>query len=355
MNTPNLLTLSGLAGLLMLIACGGDGEGDPTGEEIPTYSVTGTVLDFSTGEALDGQASVTIDGLSPPPQITTTGADFLIRNVPLHSVFQILASAPPEYRSTYNPAVEVTEDNLEDIQITVISEAYLADMQAQLGVTPAPGTSILMGRLIDENGDPQAGVPGTAFDLDNAIDGPHFLDDQLLPDPDLSASSASGYFVLYNVPSGLIRVTSKDESYGMSMADSPVAATALTLADVRVGADVQKPPDLPQVVSFSEHVAPALIRRGCDRCHDGGGIGKDLGGLHLNGADEKMYKELVEEVSQRHGVTRVITEPAAASLLLTMPSKEEPPDVHPNITFASPDDADYLLILAWIEQGALKN
>ncbi len=355
MNTSSVLTLSSLVGLLMLAACGGDDdETEPTGE-IPSFSVTGTVFDFATGEALDAQASVTVDGLSPPPQITTTGAEFLIRNVPLHSVFQILASAPPDYRSTFNPAVEVTEENLEDIQVTAISESYMADMRAAFAVDPAPDTSILIGRLVDDNGAPQAGVPGDAFDLDAAIAGPYFLDDQRVPDPDLSASSASGYFVLYNVPSGLIRVTSKDEAYGMSMADSPVAATAVTLADVQVGQDVQAPPDLPQVVSFSQHVAPALLRRGCDACHDGGGIGKDLGGLHLNGADEKMYKELVEEVSQRHGVTRVIAEPAAESLLLTMPSREDPPDVHPNITFASADDPDYQLILAWIEQGAPNN
>ncbi len=90
-------------------------------------------------------------------------------------------------------------------------------------------------------------------------------------------------------------------------------------------------------------------------CHDGNGIGKDLGGLHLNGADEKMYKELAEEVSENHGTLRVDRNNPAQSLMLTMPGREDPPDVHPNVTFASADDPDYQMILAWITEGALKN
>ena len=198
------------------------------------------------------------------------------------------------------------------------------------------------------------GVPGTAFDLDVGIAGPFFLDADRNPDSALSESSASGYFVIYNVPEGLTRVTSKDEAYGMIMADSPVAAAAVTLADVVVG-DGSDIPDIPQVVSFSDDVAPSFIRRGCDACHNGNGPGKDLGGLHLNGSAEKMYKEIATEISQRHNKLRVDVENPADSLLLTLPSREDPPDIHPNITYASVDDPDYQLILRWIEQGANLN
>lgn len=38
-----------------------------------------------------------------------------------------------------------------------------------------------------------------------------------------------------------------------------------------------------------------------------------------------------------------------------MPSAEDPPDGHPNITFASPLDPDYLTILVWIREGAKDN
>lgn len=40
------------------------------------------------------------------------------------------------------------------------------------------------------------------------------------------------------------------------------------------------------------------------------------------------------------------------SLVLTMPSRETPPDAHPNVTFTGPLDPDYLLLLVWIREGA---
>ena len=43
------------------------------------------------------------------------------------------------------------------------------------------------------------------------------------------------------------------------------------------------------------------------------------------------------------------------SLVLTMPSAENPPDSHPNITFTGPEDADYLKLLVWIREGAKNN
>jgi hypothetical protein len=38
-----------------------------------------------------------------------------------------------------------------------------------------------------------------------------------------------------------------------------------------------------------------------------------------------------------------------------MPSPEDPPDAHPNVTFASPADPDYLMLLGWITDGAPQN
>ena len=43
------------------------------------------------------------------------------------------------------------------------------------------------------------------------------------------------------------------------------------------------------------------------------------------------------------------------SQLLTYPSREDPPDRHPNVTFTSPLDPDYLKILVWIREGAKDN
>jgi hypothetical protein len=43
------------------------------------------------------------------------------------------------------------------------------------------------------------------------------------------------------------------------------------------------------------------------------------------------------------------------SLVLTMPSREDPPDAHPNVTFTSALDPDYLKLLVWIREGAKQN
>jgi hypothetical protein len=50
-----------------------------------------------------------------------------------------------------------------------------------------------------------------------------------------------------------------------------------------------------------------------------------------------------------------VTAAPETSLLLTMPSREDPPDRHPNVTFTSTLDRDYQLIRVWIAEGARQN
>jgi hypothetical protein len=112
-------------------------------------------------------------------------------------------------------------------------------------------------------------------------------------------------------------------------------------------------PGLPQTFSFKNDVEPMFTRRGCDACHSGKEIGKDLGGLDLDG--KNVYQEVTREVSDHYRVLRVDGRAPEASLMLTLPLAENPPDSHPNATFLTTDDPDYLLLLAWIEEGALDN
>jgi hypothetical protein len=107
---------------------------------------------------------------------------------------------------------------------------------------------------------------------------------------------------------------------------------------------------LPSNVSFATQVFPIFAKRGCKACHSGNGPGKDLGGLTLDGSTNLAYRELVEE-----DPTRVRTQMPETSLVLTMPSREDPPDRHPNVTFTSANDPDYLTILVWIREGAKNN
>jgi hypothetical protein len=82
---------------------------------------------------------------------------------------------------------------------------------------------------------------------------------------------------------------------------------------------------------------------GCANCHTLGGIGAVL-------QFDLPVAEAHAAILARPGV---IAPPATAaqSLLLTKPLYEDPPN-HPNATFLTPLDPDYLVILEWIEQGA---
>lgn len=337
-------------------ACGDDGTdlvGEGDGDEVVPLSISGSLVDFSTGERLAGSATVSTDGLSPPPTISVTGADFEIEGIPPYSNFHLLVGSPPNYRSTYSVIVETSETSQSGLVFETLSEDFIDSLYASFGVTPKEDTSLIVARLIDAGGEPVPDVPASAFALEIGMEGPFFLDADKQPDPALTSSTSSGYVVVFQVVPGLVSLVADEAAQvSMTMADSPVASRAATLAEILVqdGAIV-----IPTDVSFSQQVAPIFENRGCVVCHSGSGIGKDLGGVHFNGESQKIYKELVEEISANHGITRVDLEDPANSLVLTMPSKEEPPDAHPNSTFLSSSDPDYLLILGWIQEGALNN
>jgi len=358
------------AAALILTACGGDdgdsagsgdtgtpGAGSTTGGSSPVagHKVSGTVVDFETGAPVAGGATISTAGLTPPPTVSVTGADFSITGVAPHSVFHLLSGAPPDHRSTYDAAVSVEDADVTGIEAAVVSEAFLTGLQTGFAVSPAPGTGVVLAHVVDDTGAPKAGVPASAFTLNGAA-APHaplFLDDAKKPSSTLKATSASGYVVFYDVPAGLTTFGAATGSgVGFEAASAPAAATTVTLIELVVTAGEVA---IPTGVSFASDVVPIFSKRGCDQCHSGNSIGADLGELTLNGSAKLIHKELTEEISPNHMTTRVNLEDPPASLVLRMPSFEDPPDAHPNATFASPTDPDYLTLLGWIKEGAKEN
>ena len=328
-------------------------DGDGGTDVVETLSIGGSLVDFATGEALTGGATVSTDGIVPAPTVSITGASFQIEGIPPFSNFHLLVGSPPDYRSTYSVVVQTENTDLSGLTFETLSEDFIDSLYSTFGVTAADGTSLVIAKLVDDQGAAQADVPAAAFALEVGQEGPFFLAPDRSADAALTQSSSSGYVVVFNVAPGLVSfVADEAADVSMVMADSPVAARAATLAEIVVqnGAIV-----VPTGVSFSQQIVPIFDNRGCVLCHSGSGIGKDLGGLHLNGEANKMYKELVQEISDIHAKTRVDLEVPEASLMLTLPSKEDPPDVHPNSTFLSNADPDYLLLLGWIQEGALNN
>lgn len=346
-------TLSVLLACVFAAACSGEGDTPPGPDPIDSYSLSGTALDFETGAPLAGSATISTTGIQPPPTVSTTGAEFTIAGIPPFSVFHVLSGSPPDYRSTYNMAITVENADLDGAEVHVVSEAHLARLLTTFGITPQPGTGILIARATDSTGAGKAGVPAAAFQLDVAADGPYFLNMDKSPAPAATATTDSGYVVFFDVTPGLVTPSATAGSgYSISGAASPVAQNVVSLAELLVS---DGPPPLPTNVSFAGDVFPIFARRGCETCHSGGGIGRDLGNLTLDGSTNLVHRELTEEISPNFAMTRVNLQTPAESLLLTMPSLETPPDPHPNATFTSDTDPDYQIILAWIEEGALNN
>src|SRR4030095_10059402 len=83
--------------------------------------VSGQIVDFKSDAPVEGSASISTSGLQPQPTITTNGATFTLDVVPEYSVFHVLASVPPTHRATYSPAIEVTNTDLENVELPAVS------------------------------------------------------------------------------------------------------------------------------------------------------------------------------------------------------------------------------------------
>jgi hypothetical protein len=331
-------------------ACGGDNS-PPAGPLGGSLDVAGRVVDFESGNALTSAASVSTVGLLPSPKITVEGAEFVIEGVPEYSAFQILASSAPTHRPTYSPAIEVTTAGRDDVTAYAVSETFLAGLATGFGVTPSAARGVLLLRLIDANGNPKADVARSNIVLAGIGDAsaPSFLDANMAPDTAATTSSASGWVVIFEVPPGVVSLgVAANATATLEMASSPVGAAAVTIASAVVTDGAPMP--LPTNVSFSQTVFPIFQDRGCVGCHSGSGPGRDLGGLQLNGGANLVHRELTVE-----NPLRARTDEPELSLVLTMPSAEDPPDRHPNITFTGPQDPDYIKILVWLREGAKNN
>ena len=329
----------------VLTACNFDSDAGPVGGAL---TVKGNVVDFQTGAALGVMATISTSGLAPTPKVTPQGAAFTIENVPENSAFQILAEAQPTHRATFSQAVVVTSDDVSGVKAPAVSEAFLASLATAFAVTPSATKGILFVHLLDAAGKPRAGVPAASLQI-TGVALPKFLDANLMPASAATVSSSSGWAVFFDVPTGVVSINQPaGAAVTLDMALSPMNPATVTIADAKVTDGARL---LPTNVSFATQIVTIFQTRGCQACHSGGGIGKDLGGLTLDGPSSKIYKELVEERPN----TRVRVTTPEASLVLTMPSRESPPDGHPNVTFTGPQDPDYLKLLVWIREGAKEN
>jgi hypothetical protein len=328
-----------------------------------TLAVSGSVVDFQTGDPVY-DASVTTLGLNPVSDGSIIGTDYLLYSPP-YSAFHILAGAEPLYMLTVGAPVQVDGDALEDVPAETIRHAYISLLAGSFGITPAPGTAIVFAQAVNEYGIARADVSADLLELADAptARGPYFLDDMLGPAPGQTRTGERGYFVLFDVPEGAATFATPVGSDYTITGTSPTYRDAVTIMKVEVadGGATPPPPGEPPpgeppppggVVSFSTDILPIFSRNGCTVCHSSGGEGYDQGGLNLVGAPADIHGELTVEVSPNFAEPRVNLATPTESLVLTMPSFEDPPDEHPNAIFLDTYHPDYQLLRTWIEQGA---
>ncbi len=338
--------LSWVLGCATLVAACGV-EGGASTEE--TVKVTGRVVDFATGQPVAGAVTLGTSGLLPSPTVEVDGAGFVIPRVPASSVFHIETSVPPDYAPTVG-AITVGSEDL-PVDLPAVAQTFLAQASTAFNVTRNSGRGMLLVQLVNDAGVPRAGILGSSvtFYGDPDAKGPFFLGDDQAPVAAATATAAKGWVMYLEIDPALVGLrAATGANLTIDMPESPITAGAVTVvrATVTDGMFIA-----PKNVSFSQMVMPIFDKRGCNACHAAGkGPGRQQGGLTLNDDASKVYRELVEEK-----VGRVNVAMPDRSLVLTYPSRETPPDPHPNVTFTSPSDPDYQRIRVWIAEGAKNN
>jgi len=331
----------------LLAACGSNSASDVLGGSL---SVSGDVYDFQTGTGVSGEVTIGTSALYPAPEISTSGASYVLDRVPENSAFQILAGVSGTHRPTFNATTGGFDTDVDGWNAEALAGKSITSLVTAFGATPMDTQGIVFMQLVDASGNPKAGVAASNIVLTGVTGlAPKFLDASLAAAPSLTASSTSGWAVIFNVPEGVVTLgAAVNATATLAAPSAPVGAGQVTL--VRATVTDGAPPALPTNISFANDVVPIFSNRGCIACHSGNGPGKDLGGLQLDGGVMKVYKELVTE-----DPTRANPAMPEKSLVLTMPSHESPADTHPNVTFTGPQDPDYIKILVWLREGAKNN
>lgn len=336
---------------------GGTGGGTTGGggPVVPMISVSGDVVDFTSLTGLQS-AQVTAGGVTPVPQVAMMGGQFLLTNVQPFSVFYLTASSPPDYLYTNQAALKVDGSDVTNVVAAVVKTTDMTALSMAFKAQTTSPNGTLLVQVQDSTGKPAANVPATALVLANAgtAKGPFFLDANRKAAPMLTATSASGWAVWFDVPAGPVSLQATAGTYKIAGAAAQVAPGVATLGAVSAVADTMAPP-APKNVSFGTQVVPIFAKRGCVNCHSGNGPGRDLGSLTLDASIVTDYKNVAVNISPTYKTTRVNLKEPAKSLILTMPSYENPPDPHPTVVFPSTADIDYQTILVWITEGARNN
>jgi hypothetical protein len=343
-----------------------DAGGDVDGTADPVLlSVQGKTVDYFTAAPLD-TVTLATEGMTPAASGSSDATGNYELRVPPGSVFYASATRA-NYRPTRSAPIRVTDQSLLATDLTLVSVNDSRRQYTSLGLTPTAGRAVLFGLLLRNNGTPLEGIPLADITLVDAQQapagvGPYFFgaNGDLVSNATLAVSTAFGGKArvgFLDVPPGTYTLKVKYTAGGgggggtteIRTYEIPVEAVAdgATLAQSGGGDDDMTPPAGAR--TFTTDVYPRLQKAangglGCANCHTNGGVAGAVLQFDL------PVTEAFAAIGMRPGVVNPAAT-AAQSLLLTKPLYEDPPN-HPNATFLTTLDPDYIVILEWIQQGA---
>jgi hypothetical protein len=336
------------------------GDTDAGGSDSTSLAVSGTVVDYFTGNLL-GTTLVQTDGLDPALSATSAADGSYNLQLATGSKLYLIGSRA-NYMSTRNPATTVAAMPVMQ-NLFVVSESDVQRQYSSVGSAEIGDDGYLEVQLEKNDGTPLTGIAPTAIQLLDAegsavVVSTYFAGAVGDLDTTVLTSTAEGSngarAGLLNVPKGAysLAVTYANGMGQPNTNYTPIVvdAGATTLA-ISGGLGTPSTAPLPTMPSFATDIYPRLQTAaagglGCANCHTATGP-EGASSLPYDGAVADTFT-LVTTTP-----TVVVIATPATSLFLTMPLYEiTPPQNHPNATFLDTTDPDYQLFLAWITAGA---
>ena len=335
---------------------------DAGGSAVTALTVSGTVVDYFTGDLLGTTSLVQTDGIDPQASATALPDGSYSLSIATGSKLYLVATRA-DYQSTRNPITSVTDMPVTQ-PVYLLGQGGVQRQYSSVGSAAIGDNGYVEIQLEKNDGTPLVGIGSAGIELlDEAgsavVYGGTFFAGSLGDlDTSVTTSTAEGSngarAGLLNVPKGAysLAVTYLNGMGQPNTNYTPVIVDAggATLV-VSGGSGMPSTAPLPTTPSFATDIYPRLQRNeagglGCAGCHNAAGPA-GASSLPYDGTAAATFAL----VTGTPGV--VVTATPATSLFLTMPLYETtPPQNHPNATFLDVNDPDYKLFLAWITAGA---
>jgi len=337
---------------------GGDDGG---GSAVTALTVSGTVVDYFTGDLLGTTSLVQTDGVDPQASATALPDGSYSLSVATGSKLYLVATRNG-YQSTRN-AITTVADMPVSQPLYLLSESDVQRQYTSVGSAENGTDGFVEIQLEKNDGTPLTGIGSAAIALLDSAGSAvavasYFVGSVGDLDPAVTTSTIEGSngarAGLINVPKGAyslaVTYTSGMGQPTTSYTPVVVDAGAATLAiSGGKGAPSAAPP--PATPSFATDIYPRLQKAsagglGCANCHTATGP-EGASSLPYDGTPSATFTLVTTTPNV------VVAATPATSLFLTMPLYETaPPQNHPNATFLDVTDPDYKLFLAWITAGA---